>query len=110
MSKSAQPPDRPSQLPREAWFGVLKRTVREFRQDNVSDWAAVLTYFVASVAFGFYVANFGSYNKTYGSRGGGDRLLGAIPRASRHRHNEVVISRIYAGADQVTARTCRSGS
>ena len=28
---------------------------------------AVLLWVIASVAFAFYVANFGSYNKTYGS-------------------------------------------
>jgi len=28
-----------------AWGAVLKRTVREFREDNVTDWAAALTYY-----------------------------------------------------------------
>jgi membrane protein len=35
----------PTKLPRQAWGGVLKRTFREFREDNVTDWAAALTYY-----------------------------------------------------------------
>jgi membrane protein len=37
--------DRPSRLPKRAWWGTLKRTVREFNQDNMTDWAAALTYY-----------------------------------------------------------------
>jgi membrane protein len=38
-------PDNPTELHRRAWPGVLKRTFREFREDNVTDWAAALTYY-----------------------------------------------------------------
>ena len=32
-------------MPARSWWGVLKRTVREFREDNLTDWAAALTYY-----------------------------------------------------------------
>jgi membrane protein len=38
-------PDQPSDLPRGAWAGVLKRTFREFQADNLTDLAAALTYY-----------------------------------------------------------------
>jgi membrane protein len=38
-------PDTPSDLSGRSWFGVLKRTVREFKADNLGDLAAALTYY-----------------------------------------------------------------
>jgi membrane protein len=38
-------PDRPTDMRRGSWFPVLKRTVREFKDDNLTDWAAALTYY-----------------------------------------------------------------
>jgi membrane protein len=38
-------PDSPTELDRRSWLGVLERTWREFRQDNLTDWAAALTYY-----------------------------------------------------------------
>jgi membrane protein len=38
-------PGGPSDLDRRSWFGVLKRTISEFREDNLTDWAAALTYY-----------------------------------------------------------------
>jgi membrane protein len=34
-----------AERPRPAWGGVLKRTVKEFQEDNLTDWAAALTYY-----------------------------------------------------------------
>ena len=42
----------------------------KFRWISIGATIAVLVWIVASVGFGFYVANFGSYNKTYGSLAG----------------------------------------
>lgn len=39
------PPGAPTDMPRESWVAVLKRTVKEYREDNLSDWAAALTYY-----------------------------------------------------------------
>jgi membrane protein len=38
-------PDQPTGLGRRGWWAALKRTVREFRDDNLTDWAAALTYY-----------------------------------------------------------------
>ncbi|MET0809565.1 MAG: YihY/virulence factor BrkB family protein [Thermoleophilaceae bacterium] len=38
-------PDSPTDMKGSSWGGVLKRTVKEFRDDNLTDWAAALTYF-----------------------------------------------------------------
>jgi membrane protein len=38
-------PESPAKLPKRAWFGVLKRTLTEFKQDNLTDWSAALTYY-----------------------------------------------------------------
>jgi membrane protein len=36
---------RPAKLPKRAWGDVLKRTFSEFKEDNLTDWAAALTYY-----------------------------------------------------------------
>jgi membrane protein len=42
----------------------------KFRWISIGAAFAILAWLVASVLFGFYVANFGSYNKTYGALAG----------------------------------------
>ncbi|MFE5811317.1 YihY/virulence factor BrkB family protein [Streptomyces sp. NPDC056491] len=38
-------PDRPTDLPKRSWRAVLRGTVREFRNDELADRAAALTYY-----------------------------------------------------------------
>jgi membrane protein len=38
-------PSRPTELGAGSLWDVLKRTVQEFREDNLTDWAAALTYY-----------------------------------------------------------------
>jgi membrane protein len=38
-------PDQPTDLPKESWGAVLKRTGREFGDDKLTHWAAALTYY-----------------------------------------------------------------
>src|SRR3954451_11172780 len=44
-------PRHPTDLGARSWWGVLKRTVSEFRDDNLTDWAAALTYYAVLSIF-----------------------------------------------------------
>jgi membrane protein len=41
----------PTDLSRRSWLGVVKRTGTEFREDNLTDWAAALTYYAVLAIF-----------------------------------------------------------
>ena len=43
--------DEPTDLGRRGWWAALKRTVREFKEDNLTDWAAALTYYAVLAIF-----------------------------------------------------------
>jgi membrane protein len=43
--RKSKAPESPTQLGGRSWFGVLKRTGKEFSEDNLTDWAAALTYY-----------------------------------------------------------------
>src|SRR3954471_22888216 len=45
MTSTTAAPDSPTDLTAGSWWQVLKRTVREFREDNLTDLAAALTYY-----------------------------------------------------------------
>ena len=45
MTPDTREPDSPTDLGGSSWGGAVKRTVREFQEDNLTDWAAALTYY-----------------------------------------------------------------
>jgi membrane protein len=49
-------PAAPTELSKRSWLGVVKRTVREFRQDDCTDWAAALTYYGVLALFPALIA------------------------------------------------------
>jgi membrane protein len=38
-------PDDPTDLRKRSWFSILKRTIKEFQDDDLTDWGAALTYY-----------------------------------------------------------------
>src|SRR3954466_8497963 len=38
-------PDKPTDLPKQSWPSILKRTLKQFGEDQLTTWAAALTYF-----------------------------------------------------------------
>ena len=64
MASPHEGPDSPTELPKRSWWAVLKRAVKEFQDDKVTDWAAALTYYgvlsifpgllVLTAAFGLF--------------------------------------------------------
>jgi membrane protein len=71
-------PDAPTDLSKRTWYGVLKRTVTEFKEDDCTDWAAALTYygvlamFPALIALTSLISLVGDPKKTT------DALLGIV--------------------------------
>jgi membrane protein len=49
-------PDSPTDLGSRSWIGVLKRTFKEFQADNLTDWAAALTYYGVLAIFPALIA------------------------------------------------------
>ena len=47
----ARDPEGPTDLRKRSWKGVFKRTVHEFKDDNLTDWAAALTYYAVLSIF-----------------------------------------------------------
>ncbi len=49
--KQEEAPDGPTELPGSSWRGAVRRTVGEFKKDNLGDWAAALTYYAVLSIF-----------------------------------------------------------
>jgi membrane protein len=49
-------PDTPTDLGKRSWLGTGKRVVSEFKDDNLTDWAAALTYYAVLSIFPAFIA------------------------------------------------------
>src|SRR2546423_15643118 len=49
-------PRHPLELGGRSWWAILKRTVKEFREDNLTDSAAALTYYGVMSLFPMLIA------------------------------------------------------
>jgi membrane protein len=56
MARFNRRPDKPTDLNKRSWFGTLKRTAKEFSHDNLTDWAAALTYYAVLSVFPAMIA------------------------------------------------------
>jgi membrane protein len=45
LARERDMPDEPTELGKGGWWNALKRTFKEFSEDNLTDWAAALTYY-----------------------------------------------------------------
>jgi membrane protein len=55
-TRDERAPDDPTDLSGRSWFAVLKRTIKEFKADNLTDWAAALTYYGVLAIFPAIIA------------------------------------------------------
>jgi len=55
-TQKGRAPESPTALRAQSWKGVATRTFREFREDNLTDWAAALTYYGVLAVFPALIA------------------------------------------------------
>jgi membrane protein len=56
VNSNPDAPVGPTDLPKRSWKAILKRTVKEFQDDNLTDWAAALTYYGVLSLFPMLIA------------------------------------------------------
>src|SRR5436305_12435198 len=97
-------PDHPAELEGRSWWAVLKRTGKEFQDDDLTDWAAALTYYGVMSLFPMLIALV-SVLGLFGSESSVTSLinslnavgLGSIARSITTPLNDVVQHRSSAG-------------
>src|SRR4051795_10114313 len=104
MARGDEKPDVPSALSGRSWFAILKRTVREFQDDNLTDWAAALTYYSVLSLFPMLIALvsvLGLVGSAHSVTSLIDSLnsvgLSSIAKSIQEPLNEVVANRHTAG-------------
>jgi len=55
-ARRADGPDTPTDVPKRSWLQTLRRTIKEFKDDNLTDWAAALTYYAVLSLFPALIA------------------------------------------------------
>src|SRR3954466_5619436 len=83
----------PTDIPGTGWMAILKRTIKEFQEDNITDWAAALTYYSVLALFPALLALVALVG-----------LVGQYPQTTDSILN--ILS--DAGADQSTVDSLRS--
>jgi membrane protein len=56
MARFRRGPDKPTDMKKQSWFGTLKRAGKGFSRDNLTDWAAALTYYAVLSLFPAIIA------------------------------------------------------
>jgi membrane protein len=97
-------PDHPGELEGRSWWAVVKRTFREFQDDNLTDWAAALTYYGVMSLFPMLIALvavlglFGSASSVTSLIDSLNTVgLGSIAKSISQPLNDVVAHRNSAG-------------
>jgi len=56
MPRFRRGPDKPTDMKKQSWLGTLKRAGKGFSRDNLTDWAAALTYYAVLSLFPAIIA------------------------------------------------------
>ncbi|WP_052172757.1 YihY/virulence factor BrkB family protein [Nocardia sp. BMG111209] len=86
-------PVGPSDLSRQSWCGVLRRSVRRFRENNLTDWAAALTYYSVLSLFPGLIVLTGLLSAL--GRGATDSLIDTVRRIGPGSGTALLIDAVH---------------